>query len=202
MHVSDIVVGRVQSAVSRPKWTGTAQVTIVTAQGDPLANATVAGVFNTHPQPRTATTGPDGVANLTSKETNRPPADWCLEVTNVTHATYTYTPADNVVTYACESGPVYKSGPSVALPGELNLFNRPNPFNPATDICFTLPEASHVKLEVFNIAGQVVTTLTDRYLDAGEHVYTWDGSNVASGVYLYRITTDDVVETRKMVLMK
>jgi hypothetical protein len=80
--------------------------------------------------------------------------------------------------------------------------NRPNPFNPSTDISFSLPEASHVTLEVFNVVGQKVATLVDNRLEAGEYTYTWDGSDAASGVYLYRITTENIVETRKMILMK
>ncbi|UCD93816.1 MAG: T9SS type A sorting domain-containing protein, partial [Candidatus Zixiibacteriota bacterium] len=89
------------------------------------------------------------------------------------------------------------------LPAEFSLSqNRPNPFNPVTRIPFALPQASHVRLEIFNIMGQKVATLVDGPLEAGEHVYTFDGSTVASGVYLYRIQADNLVETRRMLLLK
>ncbi|MFW9769954.1 MAG: PKD domain-containing protein, partial [Candidatus Thorarchaeota archaeon] len=148
MHVADIVVGRVQTAASKVKWQGTADVTIVTAQGDPLPNATVTGVFNNHPGSQSATTGPDGVAYLTSKTSPNPPADWCFEVTNVTHATYTYDPGANVVTYACESGYVTYARliAGRSLPDRFILEqNHPNPFNPITSICFALPYSTHVE---------------------------------------------------------
>ncbi|MCK4627109.1 MAG: T9SS type A sorting domain-containing protein [Phycisphaerae bacterium] len=84
----------------------------------------------------------------------------------------------------------------------LGLANYPNPFNPATEISFTLPRAAEVRLEVFNVMGQKVTTLIDKQMNAGEHTCVWDGSDVASGVYFYRLETPDFVDTRKMVLMK
>jgi hypothetical protein len=80
--------------------------------------------------------------------------------------------------------------------------NYPNPFNPITEISFSLPSAADVKLEVYNIMGQRVTTLVNERLEAGEHVVKWDGSEAASGVYLYRLTAADYVETRKMMMLK
>jgi len=80
--------------------------------------------------------------------------------------------------------------------------NHPNPFNPTTEISFSLPNAADVKLEIFNIMGQQVTTLVNRYLEAGNHSVTWDGSGAASGVYLYRLQVGDMVDTKKMLLLK
>ncbi len=92
---------------------------------------------------------------------------------------------------------------TAAVPDQFMLSqNHPNPFNPTTTISFALPDEAQVKLEVFNIMGQKVTTLVDGYLDAGEHSVTWDASGVASGIYFYRIETDEFVESRKMVLLK
>jgi len=90
--------------------------------------------------------------------------------------------------------------PNVA--SAVGLSNYPNPFNPATEIAFTLPTAAEVRLEVYNLMGQKVTTLIDKQMNAGEHTCVWDGSDVASGVYFYRLETPDFVDTRKMVLMK
>lgn len=89
------------------------------------------------------------------------------------------------------------------IPDELDLLpNYPNPFNPSTEISFGLPKAGHVTLEVFNITGQRVSKLVDADLSAGYHSYTFDGSCVASGLYLYRLATEEQVVTRRMLLVK
>lgn len=80
--------------------------------------------------------------------------------------------------------------------------NFPNPFNPVTEISFGLPLSSDVKLEIFNLLGQNVTVLHEGYLEAGVHSLSWDGSDVASGVYLYKLTAGNFSETKKMVLLK
>jgi hypothetical protein len=80
--------------------------------------------------------------------------------------------------------------------------NYPNPFNPNTVISWHLAVASPVKLTVYNSAGQKVAILVDERLSAGFHQTRFDGSNLANGLYLYRLETSNHIETRKMVLMK
>lgn len=85
--------------------------------------------------------------------------------------------------------------------------NYPNPFNPVTTIEYSLPERSHVTIEVYNILGQTVRTLVDREISAGTYRTVWDGTTgsgqtVASGVYLYRFKAGDHIETKKMLLLK
>lgn len=85
--------------------------------------------------------------------------------------------------------------------------NSPNPFNPTTTIHFALPRQSDVRLTVYNILGQEVRTLIDNSLAAGTYVVSFDGTDdrgqeVASGVYLYRLTASAFSETRKMMLVK
>ena len=85
--------------------------------------------------------------------------------------------------------------------------NYPNPFNPSTAISFNLPVAGFAELSVFNILGQKVITLVSGNMSAGNHEVTWEGtdetgSTVTSGVYFYRLTTEQNSETRKMMLMK
>jgi hypothetical protein len=85
--------------------------------------------------------------------------------------------------------------------------NYPNPFNPTTTIGFSLPSGSQVNLSVFNVLGQQVTTLVDGQMSAGQHEVVWEGTDsngnpVTSGVYFYRLTTDEGSQTRKMLLMK
>lgn len=80
--------------------------------------------------------------------------------------------------------------------------NYPNPFNPSTVIEFELPRQSEVRLEVFNVLGQQVRTLVDEVLPAGRHHALFDGTDFASGVYLYRLSADDREISRKMVMVK
>ena len=85
--------------------------------------------------------------------------------------------------------------------------NTPNPFNPTTSIEFTLERASHVNLGVYNLKGQLVATLADRDYGEGAHRVTWSGMSDAgeampSGLYLYRVTTDERSQTRKMMLVR
>jgi hypothetical protein len=85
--------------------------------------------------------------------------------------------------------------------------NFPNPFNPDTEIKFSLAEASQVSLNVYNILGQVVRTLVDEELPAGPHSVTWDGKNgqgsdVASGVYFYRMKAGNFESTERMTLLR
>jgi len=85
--------------------------------------------------------------------------------------------------------------------------NYPNPFNPRTTIAFGLPAPARVRLSVYNILGQEVVSLVDGPLPAGNHEVDWDGRNdqgqpVSSGIYLYRLESDQFRQTRKMMLIK
>lgn len=85
--------------------------------------------------------------------------------------------------------------------------NYPNPFNPETVIRYSLPTASTVTITVHNILGRQVATLIDSYQSAGTHDVVWDGTNlygeqVASGVYFYRLRTEQGVDSRKMILLR
>jgi hypothetical protein len=94
------------------------------------------------------------------------------------------------------------------LPMEFSLSqNVPNPFNPSTDISFALPRDSKVSLTIYNVLGQHVTTLVDDYMAAGYRTISWNGTDqtgrtVASGVYFYKLKTDDFSSTKKMMMLK
>lgn len=89
------------------------------------------------------------------------------------------------------------------MPMKYELFqNYPNPFNPSTQIKFALPEASVVRVEVYNSLGQQVAVLTDGFMNAGYHQLSFKASDLSSGVYLYKITTPNFTQTKKMLLMK
>lgn len=80
--------------------------------------------------------------------------------------------------------------------------NYPNPFNPTTTINFSVKYLSSVKVEVFNQNGELVKKLFDGYLSAGNYDVNFDATNLASGIYYYRMLTNDFISTRKMVLIK
>ncbi|MCH9032178.1 MAG: T9SS type A sorting domain-containing protein [candidate division Zixibacteria bacterium] len=80
--------------------------------------------------------------------------------------------------------------------------NYPNPFNPSTKITFGIPESEHVTISVYNVQGQKVATLVDGVLEAGYHDVEWDASNLASGMYFYRLQATSFSQTRKMILLK
>jgi hypothetical protein len=95
----------------------------------------------------------------------------------------------------------------VTIPSGMLDQNFPNPFNPDTTIRFLLPDEMQVSLQIYNLKGQLITTLIDDYLVSGEHYSVWNGKDsnnkpVASGIYLYRLSTDKQTETRKMLLIK
>lgn len=94
------------------------------------------------------------------------------------------------------------------LPTEFALAqNRPNPFNPSTEISFSLPKPAEVTLVIYNVLGENVVTLAEGLRAAGTHAVMWDGRDkngraVASGVYFYRLDAGEFSATRKMLLLK
>jgi hypothetical protein len=88
-------------------------------------------------------------------------------------------------------------------PSAFNLIGAtPNPFNPTTTLSFSLPEAVKVSLNVYDVQGRLVAQLVNGLREVGTHQVTFDGSNLASGMYLYRLTAGSNHATGKMVLMK
>jgi Zn-dependent metalloprotease len=99
-----------------------------------------------------------------------------------------------------------EDGPTVPQAFSLQQ-NVPNPFNPETTISFDLPDATEIDLHLYNPAGQHVAILATGFHQAGSHTLRWDGRDgagraLASGVYLYRLTTADRSETRKLMLLR
>ena len=81
--------------------------------------------------------------------------------------------------------------------------NYPNPFNPSTVIDFSLPEdVSNVKLSIYNALGEKVAELVNTALTAGKYKYQWNAQNVATGMYIYELRTDNFVSVKKMLLLK
>lgn len=85
--------------------------------------------------------------------------------------------------------------------------NYPNPFNPITAIGYALPTDSHIRINIYNLKGQLVKTLVNQSKTAGYHTVTWDikdnaREEIAAGIYLYQIVTPEFTDTKKLVVMK
>jgi len=80
--------------------------------------------------------------------------------------------------------------------------NYPNPFNLSTAIKYNLKKPDHVYLRIYNINGQEIETIVNKYQAAGEHVIMWQAKGLPSGVYIYRLEAGEVSETRRLILLK
>jgi hypothetical protein len=80
--------------------------------------------------------------------------------------------------------------------------NYPNPFNPCTTINYSLAKNGHVKINVFNATGSKVATIVNEYKPAGNYSVQFNGSNLASGLYLYRLESGNYSAAKKFILMK
>lgn len=119
---------------------------------------------------------------------------------------------DYSVNSSCSSGfaklALDDNAPSNLIPEGYSLKqNYPNPFNPTTTIRFNLPEEAQLTLKIYNSTGQLVQVLATGQMSAGKHELVWNatdisGNQVASGMYLYRLTTGHFTQTRKMLLMR
>ena len=91
----------------------------------------------------------------------------------------------------------------VHIPQNFTLYqNYPNPFNPVTKIRYQLPVRMKAEIKIFNLTGSEVTTLLDEEKEAGVYELEFDGKGIASGIYFYRLSAGEFVETRKMILLK
>ena len=116
-------------------------------------------------------------------------------------------PQSSNIQFVINSVTTVSTGISAQPSGYTLEQNYPNPFNPTTQIAFTIPKAGPVTMTVFNILGQHVATLVNGTLNAGAYHATWGGTNdagttVASGIYLYRISTAEYSAVKKMMFLK
>ncbi|MEO8514371.1 MAG: choice-of-anchor D domain-containing protein [Ignavibacteria bacterium] len=122
--------------------------------------------------------------------------------------------AFNEFVAVCRDGRIkcFNGGPGVIIgitnintniPEKFALYqNYPNPFNPETQIKFDIPRASNVKISVYDIIGREVSVLVNSKMEPGVYNASWNASPYASGVYFYRLTADDFVSVKKMVIVK
>ncbi len=98
-------------------------------------------------------------------------------------------------------------GESESIPYRISLSNYPNPFNSSTTISFTLPEAGHVDLAIYDIIGRLVNTLVNADINAGHQTVIWDGTDelgrpVSSGIYFYTLRSGEISSSSRMLLLK
>ncbi|RKZ12888.1 hypothetical protein DRQ32_02740, partial [bacterium] len=198
MHVASLVVTR---KVAGPNVNGIGTVKIEDAGGAPVANATVT-MLVTGPTGGTynALTDATGSATVSTAKLKNPSGEWCCEVTGITHATFTYDAGANLVTKACDSGTVFSAGTDRKELAGLSAY--PNPFNPATEIRFSLVQGGRVQLDIFDMRGRRVETLVNETRAAGSHAITWRPATLASGVYFARMITSQGVQTQRLLLLK
>jgi hypothetical protein len=96
---------------------------------------------------------------------------------------------------------VYSDGMNVPIEYALEQ-NYPNPFNPSTTIKFSIPEATNVSLNIYNTLGEKIAQIVNSKLEPGRYSYQWDAGNVATGMYIYELRTDNFVSVKKMILLK
>jgi len=116
--------------------------------------------------------------------------------------TDSYNGTTRVYKKVVSTGIVDQRGGSEAPEAYELMQSYPNPFNPSTTIRYAVPIRSHVTLTVFNTLGQAVAGLVNGDIDAGYHEVKFNAVNLASGVYYYRLTAGDFVQTRKFSLVK
>jgi endo-1,4-beta-xylanase len=80
--------------------------------------------------------------------------------------------------------------------------NYPNPFNPTTNFKFQIADRGFVSLKIYNLLGEEIATVVNKELPAGEYNYKWDAGNLSSGVYMYRLKTNNFIATKKLVVLK
>ena len=108
---------------------------------------------------------------------------------------------DNVYLIRRDAGTAV--GQEVAVANQFNLSqNYPNPFNPATEISFTVEQTGKADLVIFNVTGQEVARLVHGIVTAGTHKVRFDASHLPTGVYFYKLTTENKVDVKKMALIK
>ena len=130
-------------------------------------------------------------------------ASQIVQVDSIKYLMFDVLPDNGVITLIKSRTTGIKSENILTFPSSFGLQqNYPNPFNPATVIGYQLPTTSRISLKVYSLLGQEVATLFEGVRQPGKYEATFDGSRLASGVFLYRLSTDNFVEVKKSVLLK
>ncbi len=154
------------------------------------------------------TEGPDGYEDLTLKFLKSSFAEALGDISSQTELVL-------LLTGQLQDGMQFEARDCVAVVGNIDPKRKvgkidevllhtasPNPLNPSTRIGFYLPEATFVNISVYDVKGALVARLVDGMHPAGEHLVEWNPRNIASGIYFYRLVAGEIVQTKKMVLLR
>jgi len=210
MHLTNVdVIKQTQNK----RYRGQARIKVVDGAGNAVSSATVSGTWSGAATDQDQlTTGSDGWATAYSNW-SRTNGVFTFCVQNVTKSGWTYDPSTNLE--SCGSSDQAVAGESVSAefnPADVEIgetiqaFNSPNPFNPTTTIYYGLPKEGYVRIDIFNVMGQRVSTLVDGPESKGMHSVRWDsddefGRKVSSGFYIYQLMVDGRVELRERILL-
>jgi hypothetical protein len=115
----------------------------------------------------------------------------------------TTSPPSNEVTQTTDDPVDVSDDHQLQIPDKFALEqNYPNPFNPLTTINYQLPKTTKVIIKIYNIHGQLVTTLVNKLQPAGYYRIGWQPEEIVSGVYFYQLKTENYLETKKMIYQK
>lgn len=111
--------------------------------------------------------------------------------------------SQGIVYYSSNGGETFVNNYSNEIPDKYFLYqNYPNPFNPSTVIEYSMPKAGFVSIKVFDSQGKFITELVNSFKAIGNYSVNFDGSQLASGVYFYRIEANNFIDTKRLVLIK
>ena len=153
------------------------------------------------------TTGTDGIALTQKPLPNLPQGSFYAVNSDRTVHAYDWSRIAAAMNLGINTNPVVSVEENEPPKGFQLAQNYPNPFNPSTKIRFVLPQASHVKLTIFDALGRTVRTMIESQMSAGEHEISWNGRDafnrqVASGVYIYEARSGNNIQRRKMILAR
>ena len=155
-------------------------------------------VYNTEGFTPGMTIGPESNETITIRFTPPTPTTWQSNMTINSNASN-----GTAFVFCIGEGALSVGDNPEGAPVTFNLYqNVPNPFNPVTYIEYSIPAAGNVELVVYNSLGEEITKLVNGEVNAGYHKVAFDGSNLGSGIYFYRISANGFTEMKKMVLMK
>ncbi|MCK5327553.1 MAG: S8 family peptidase, partial [Candidatus Latescibacteria bacterium] len=205
MHVASIAMETVPRTAGRNTfWKAVASVAIVDAGDNPVEGATVSGHWSdlTSDTDVFVTVG-DGTGSCESDEVKNANGTFTFTVNNVVLSGWTYDEGASVTraSITVSAGAVASASVGSALS------NSPNPANPSTEISYSIGQPGQVTLKVYNTLGQAVRTLVDEVKVGGNYVVRWDGkdnrgSEVSSGIYLYRIAAGEYSQTERIILLR
>jgi photosystem II stability/assembly factor-like uncharacterized protein len=169
---------------------------VITSTGKLFASIQGSGVFQSVDNGDTWISFNNGLDNLQTR---------CLAMDSANNIYLGTTTTDTIVKAAIYrlTLPTSVNEKSLPFPNAFILSqNYPNPFNPSTSISFNLPTRLFVTLKVFDCLGREISTLISGELNAGAHIKQWNATDMPSGIYYYRISAGDFIQTKKFVLIK